>query len=287
MVRRARNESGLTDLISSMPWWVGVGLAVILYVVLHAVASSPIPAVTQPSSAGNAAAGAVLRGLANAGQYALPIVCLAGAVVSAWGRRKRRALASTAAVSDATRMVDGMNWRDFEMLVGEAFRLHGYSVEETGGGTADGGVDLILTKAGETFFVQCKQWRAFSVGVDVVRELYGVMAARGAAGGMVVTSGQFTKPAVEFADGRNIELIDAPKLHALLQRARSSRPAESLPRPAGTATSTAPSESISPPDCLQCGKPMTRRTARRGSNAGTEFWGCTGYPKCRNTRAIS
>jgi restriction system protein len=113
----------------------------------------------------------------------------AGAVASALGRRKRRALALNATVSDATRMVDGLSWREFEMLVGEAYRLQGYSVEETGGETADGGVDLILTKAGERFFVQCKQWRAFKVGVDVVRELYGVMAARGAAGGMVVTSG--------------------------------------------------------------------------------------------------
>jgi restriction system protein len=75
-MRRARSESNLIDLVSLMPWWLGMALAVILYVVLHAVASSPIPAVTQPGSAGNVAAGAVLRGLANAGQYALPIVCL-------------------------------------------------------------------------------------------------------------------------------------------------------------------------------------------------------------------
>jgi DNA topoisomerase-1 len=29
--------------------------------------------------------------------------------------------------------------------------------------------------------------------------------------------------------------------------------------------------------CDKCGKPMTVRTSRRGA-----FWGCTGYPKCRN-----
>ena len=27
------------------------------------------------------------------------------------------------------------------------------------------------------------------------------------------------------------------------------------------------------PDCPKCGRPMARRTARRGANAGGEFWG--------------
>ena len=37
-----------------------------------------------------------------------------------------------------------MSWREFEMLVGEAFRVQGYSVVETGG-SADGGVDVVLS----------------------------------------------------------------------------------------------------------------------------------------------
>ena len=287
MARRVRSTtSELVDLVAFVPWWAGIALAVIFYFILHAVASSSIPPAAQLGSAGNVAAGAVLRGLATAGQYVLPIICLAGALVSAVRRNKRRTLARSAAVSGATCMVDGMSWREFEMLVGEAFRLQGYKVEEIGGGGADGGVDLVLTKAGERFLVQCKQWRAFSVGVDVVRELYGVMAARGAAAGFVVTSGQFTKPAVEFANGRNIQLIDAPELHALLQRARSTLTAESLPHSAATATSAAPIGTSSPPDCPKCGKLMIRRRARRGDKAGKDFWGCSGYPKCRSTRAI-
>jgi len=39
--------------------------------------------------------------------------------------------------------------------------------------------------------------------------------------------------------------------------------------------------------CQQCGKPMVLRKARSGSNQGAEFWGCSGYPKCRTVRAIS
>ncbi|MBS0342582.1 MAG: DUF2034 domain-containing protein [Proteobacteria bacterium] len=62
-------------------------------------------------------------------------------------------------------------------------------------------MDLVLTEAGEKTFVQCKQWKSFKVGVSTVRELYGVMAAHGAAGGFVVTSGRFTQEAAAYVTG--------------------------------------------------------------------------------------
>lgn len=55
------------------------------------------------------------------------------------------------------------------------------------------------------------------MGVEIVRELYGVMTARGAAGGFVVTSGRFTEQAREFASGRNIERLDGQALHAMIK----------------------------------------------------------------------
>jgi restriction system protein len=186
------------------------------------------------------------------------------------------------AISPAASALDGMTWQQFERLVGEAFRLQGYQVIETGGGGADGGVDLVLTRDGEKHLVQCKQWRAFKVGVDVVRELYGVMAAKGAAGGFVVTSGRFTDEAVAFAQGRNVRLLDGPKLHGLLQQARQAAAAD--------VPSTSPSEVAGPgsiPSCPVCSRHMTRRLARKGFNAGRAFWGCTGYPTCKGTRAIA
>ena len=35
------------------------------------------------------------------------------------------------------------------------------------------------------------------------------------------------------------------------------------------------------PNCPKCDRPMVRRTARRGANAGSEFWGCSEFPRCR------
>jgi restriction system protein len=62
--------------------------------------------------------------------------------------------------------------------------MKGYPVIETGGGGADGGgIDLMLKKDGEVFLVQCKQWRDFKVSVNIVQELFGVIAAHGATGG--------------------------------------------------------------------------------------------------------
>jgi Restriction endonuclease len=56
--------------------------------------------------------------------------------------------------------------------------MQGYAVTETGQAGADGGIDLVLTKGRERTLVQCKHWRAQTVGVAIVRELYGAMAGR-------------------------------------------------------------------------------------------------------------
>lgn len=292
MARRKRTSTAddLLELVAMLPWWAGVLLAVGGYFVLHNIASQPVVAPTQPSQMGAMVTQSIWKSLATAGQYLLPFICLLGAVTSAWRRRARKNLVVDVARSKATDALDGMSWREFEMLVGEGFRLQGYQVAETGGGGADGGVDLVLTKpgknGGEKFLVQCKQWRAYKVGVDVVRELYGVMAAKGATGGFVVTSGRFTDEAISFASGRNVTLVDGPKLHGLLRQTQAGVDRPPAQKPAvPVARSPAPSPQALA--CPLCAKPMVRRTAKRGANAGGEFWGCTGYPACRGTRPIN
>jgi restriction system protein len=200
-------------------------LALISYLLLHAIAAQPVVPASQPGQMGAMITQTLWRTLATFGQYLLPLSCLAGAAMSAWRRKERQSHVGAVTQSTASDALHGMSWSEFEMLVGEGFRLQGYRVVETGGGGADGGVDLVLTRpgknGGEKFLVQCKQWRAFKVGVEVVRELYGVMAARGATGGFVVTSGRFTEDAFKFASGRNVALVDGPKLQPLLRQAQA------------------------------------------------------------------
>ncbi|PKO79064.1 MAG: restriction endonuclease [Betaproteobacteria bacterium HGW-Betaproteobacteria-15] len=292
MARRKRTSTAddLLELVAMLPWWAGVLLALVSYFVLHHIASQPVAAPTQPGQMGAMVTQSIWKSLATAGQYLLPFICLLGAVTSAWRRRERKNLVAEVARSQATDALDGMSWREFEKLVGEGFRLQGYQVVETGGGGADGGIDLVLTKpgknGGEKFLVQCKQWRAYKVGVDVVRELYGVMAAKGATGGFVVTSGRFTDEAISFANGRNVTLVDGPKLHGLLRQAQAGADRSPAQKPV-VSMAHSPAPSAQALACPLCAKPMVRRTAKRGASAGNEFWGCTGYPNCRGTRPIN
>lgn len=199
---RSRKTSPAEDLfalIALLPWWAGLGLAILSYGVLHVLAAPTAAPIEQSGQIGRYIAQMMGKTLAYYGQFVVPVICLTGAALSAWRRRQRRALVATVTHSPATSVLDGLSWREFEQLVGEGFRAQGYQVIETGGSGPDGGVDLMLSKNGDRFLVQCKQWKAYKVGVEVVRELYGVMAAKGAAGGFIVTSGRFTEPAHEFA----------------------------------------------------------------------------------------
>ena len=40
------------------------------------------------------------------------------------------------------------------------------------------------------------------------------------------------------------------------------------------------------PLCPQCGKPMIKRMAKKGTNSGKPFWSCSDYPNCHGTRKI-
>ena len=222
---RKRKLSGVEaamDLVAMLPWWGGVSLAFVSYVFLHRMAQPPSSTGLTPGQMSAVVVGSVASGLAMIGQFLVPLICLFGALGSFLARRRRQTLASNVSRSASADALDGMSWHEFEMLVGEAFRLQGYGVIEMGGSGPDGGIDLVLSKGSEKFLVLCKQWKAFKVGVTIVRELYGVMAAKGAAGGFVVTSGSFTEDATAFASGRNITLIDGRLLHGLLSQAKNS-----------------------------------------------------------------
>lgn len=277
----ARRKQGpvedLLEITGKLPWWVGVALALVAYVGLHSLAIREVTAVVQPGKMGDFVNQTVFRTLAGVGQYLLPAVFLAGAGLSAYGRYTRRTLHQTVAASPDHAALNDMSWKKFEALVGEAFRRKGYSVTQTGGDGPDGGVDLALKKGGELFLVQCKQWRAIRVGVSIVRELYGVMAARGAAGGFVVTSGVFTDEALAFAKGKNIELMDGKALHALISGVTA--PPRFFRDPLSITTNGAPF-------CPECQSRMVKRKAKRGSRAGQVFWGCIRYPDCRGSRPI-
>ena len=81
---------------------------------------------------------------------------------------------------------------------------------------------LVLRKAGRTSLVRCKQWKTVSVDAPVIREMFGLMVAENANETMIVTSGNFTRDAQNFAKGKPIRLVDGPRLLALVRSVQSA-----------------------------------------------------------------
>lgn len=266
--------------VSKMPWWAGLTLALVSFLVLHAFASRPVPTVTGPGQLGAAMTSTMISTLARLGQYVFPFAFGLAGVVSAINSTRQKKLYDTVAKRPGVASLNEMSWGDFERLVSEFYRRKGYQVTREGGNGPDGGIDLVLRQNGETYLVQCKQWKAYKVGVQPVREFYGAMASRGVAGGYFVTSGEYTNEAKSFAQGLNLELVDGRKLRQMIdiaqQLVQTRAEADSI---------VSPLAQISPV-CPKCGAEMKRRMARQGNNAGNEFWGCTSYPKCNGIKPI-
>lgn len=128
---------------------------------------------------------------------------------------RRRAAEPVSLLPSGPALIQGMGWHQFELMVAEGFRQRGYVVSETGGGGGRA-VDMVLARGHDLFLVDCKPWRSQAVGIGPLRELQGLIAARGAAGGFVLSSGQFTPEAQKFSETSQIRLIDGTRLGELL-----------------------------------------------------------------------
>lgn len=254
-----RRRQNLLHELASLPWWVSVLVAAVVYAAIR----WGLPAAGGPNP--------ILRALGEALRdkawlFATPFVVVAG--VAAFNARFRRRLLDNQSGIESLR---AMTWQNFESFVGEAYRRQGYIVDEVGGSAPDGGIDLVLHREGAKTVVQCKRWKSTRVGVALIREFFGVTVAEKAERGIFVTSGTFTPDAVVFAHGKPLELIDGTRLAAMVA---GLQPGQSKPAQAAL------------PVCPKCGGEMVRRLAKRGADAGQEFWGCLRFPKCRGVRTI-
>ena len=275
-----RGRRGFFDDLIKLPWPVALVVGGIGYAAIRHGIPALFARQGGPFGQAFASHGDVLAPLA----WMFLAACTLCALVAFANARKRRRLLDTRTGLDS---LAAIGWRDFERLVGEAFRRQGYSVEETGLGGADGGIDLILRKHGQRTLVQCKQWRREKVPVNVVREMYGLLAHHGAHAVRIATVGGFTRDAARFADRKPIELIDGATLLAMI---RAVQNADRIPVPTPTpmpapriepAFANAAPDVAATPDCPRCGSTMVERTNRR---ANSTFWGCTTFPACRGTR---
>jgi hypothetical protein len=113
-----------------------------------------------------------------------------------------------------------MNGHQFEDLIEQLVKKMGFVVEERKL-TADGGIDLLAHSFEPVFegkyIIQCKRY-VNKISESPIRDLYGVVHSRNANKGILITNSTFTKAARDFANGKQLELIDGVKLSKLLSR---------------------------------------------------------------------
>lgn len=204
-------------------------------------------------------------------------------------RRKKELL-------EATRKLEflyNMSPRQFEELTWILFRKLGWKVEETPY-VQDGGSDGRLIKDDKEMILQCKRYRN-DIGEPIVRDLYGTYMHMKANGGILVTTGEISQAAHDFAKGKNIELIDGKSLLLLIEKANLTtqiipddwvykdgkllpifeKELEPLKRQVNEIKEEGKKE-----NCPSCGVgKLVVRSSYRGL-----FMGCSRYPACTYTR---
>lgn len=258
----ARRDESILNLLTLVPWWVSVLLSATVYLTLTYI----IPNI----EFGPDGSTSVVKVFGDAAPQFAPLIALVllmPAPVSAFNAwRKHKRLDKQASIDS----IRNLYWKAFEELVGEAYRRQGYSVSENSGAGPDEGIDLLLRKGGELTIVQCKQWRAIKVGVEKVRELYGIQVAQHATQSIFITSGFFTQEAKNFAADKPMDLVERSQLLEMIQNVHP-------------ATKKIPPQPPSRIACPQCGSAMVLRTAQKGPHPGQQFWGCSAFPRCRAT----
>lgn len=278
--RKAESDRLLDDIFATLreaPWWVGPPVILVVWGLFAVVIPGVLAYVgegTQPASQ------TVFEAVGSVSRMVSPFLAAIAAMVWLVALMQKAVDARRLDRQTGLESIRDLSWREFEHLLAESFRRQGHRVSDTGAG-ADGGVDLVLEKAGSRTLVQAKQWRARKVGVRPVRELFGVQTSEGADSAIIVTSGNITAEARRFADSNAVQVIEGATLLQMIREVQRHRPQPAVARPRNHALAEPTDNS---PACPTCGAQMLRRIAKRGARAGQPFWGCASFPSCRGTR---
>lgn len=178
-----------------------------------------------------------------------------------------------------TRRADALTqvgWDQLESLLAVYYRGQGYTVDHCGTGATgakfDGGIDLKLRKDDAYILLQCKHWNAKQVPHNDVHQLLGLMVNEGATGAILVTSGEFTRAAIEAAAKQgHVQLVDGDDLRAMLGPLPEPRTpavaADSRSLIAGTASTIGERLLSAAEDRIRHGGHVPRPQRRRGAFA--------------------
>lgn len=171
-------------------------------------------------------------------------------------------------------LIRELEWKRFEDVCQQYYQCKGIRSETTPLGP-DGGIDIRLYQDDTdkaTAIVQCKAWGERIVGVNLIRELLGVMTHEKIGKAFFMTSGRYSDDAKTTAGANRITLIDGPMLLEMFRRLPAADQEGLLV--------FATEGDYRTPTCPSCGIKMVPKEGKPGK---PDFWGCPTYPRCRQS----
>jgi restriction system protein len=311
--RRTSPFEDLVDTVSKMPWWIGLVMALVSYLILHQMSIRPPVTVTGPAQMGAAATGGLIRVLAMFGQFVLPFAFVLGSLISAFktlsdkkplapapkrtggpivpgerksldhGSRSGQPAITALPVPVAPRQADdgwtpeilaALEWKRFETVCAEYLRLIGFDPKETRIG-ADGGVDIWIYKQGMERPFGIVQCKAWNTYKVGIKP---VRELYGVMSAEKVANGLFITSGTFTSEAMTFaegKLITLFSGQEFLAKIKSLAEKDQA-----TLLNIATAGDYRTPTCPQCGIKMTLRNGVDGNRA---FWGCVKFPKCRAT----
>lgn len=111
--------------------------------------------------------------------------------------------------------IDKMSGKEFEKLCANMLNKNGFTEMEFTPGSGDQGVDIIATKDGKKYAIQCKRYNQ-KLGNKPVQEVYAGKTIYGCSVAVVLTNNYFTDGAKEAARATGVELWDRDTLRRML-----------------------------------------------------------------------
>ena len=109
-----------------------------------------------------------------------------------------------------------ISWQDFEILVANRYRRHGWEVSHCGEGRAEREVDLRMRRHGDVALVQCRHESFLRLNARTVERLLATAAEEGASQVIVITSGEVPEPVRLLAESAGATIIEGEAVREML-----------------------------------------------------------------------
>ena len=145
----------------------------------------------------------------------LVLVGIIDLAASVFGSKRRSSMKFSATVESELQKIDEMSGLEFEQYAADLLETAGFDNVELTSSSHDQGADIIMSRDGVCFAVQCKVYST-RLSNTPVQEITAAREYYGCHVGVVVTNSYFTDSAVELAAANRILLWDRAYIAKLI-----------------------------------------------------------------------